>query len=252
MIKIRVQEHPKHDIWFDNDLITQKQALLCLDIEKSGADHLITGKASGRGTTWFLQLTATLEVAVRRYRRGGVIGRFIKERFFFLGTSKLRSYAELKLLEKLSERGVHVPKPVCASVTFVTPFSYTADIVTQRIHHARDLAETLSQSTLPTDVWQTIGIEIAKMHNIGVNHTDLNLRNIMLDSQQQAWLIDFDKCIDESARGVGFLGQTRWKTNNLSRLKRSLLKEQSLRTCHWSENDWQTLLDSYHQTMAQP
>ena len=32
------------------------------------------------------------------------------------------------------------------------------------------------------------------MFKLGVNHTDLNIRNILLDQDGKVWIIDFDKC----------------------------------------------------------
>ncbi len=36
-------------------------------------------------------------------------------------------------------------------------------------------------------------VEVRKMHDAGVNHTDLNIHNILLDTTKRV-IIDFDKC----------------------------------------------------------
>ena len=60
----------------------------------------------------------------------------------------------------------------------------------------------------------------------------------MLDARDQAWIVDFDKC--------GFRAGEGWKRDNLARLLRSLRKERRLDPrLHWSEQDWQPLLDGY-------
>ena len=51
----------------------------------------------------------------------------------------------------------------------------------------------------------------------GVNHTDLNIHNILIDDKDKVWIIDFDKCHQAS--------EGRWRELNLERLKRSFLKE---------------------------
>jgi tRNA A-37 threonylcarbamoyl transferase component Bud32 len=76
------------------------------------------------------------------------------------------------------------------------------------------------------------------MHNAGVDHSDLNCRNILIDAQDKVWLIDFDKC---QRRGAGH-----WRAKNLERLKRSLRKEQAKGAgLHWSQGDWEELLAGY-------
>lgn len=55
------------------------------------------------------------------------------------------------------------------------------------------------------------------MHDLGINHTDLNIHNILMDEQEKFWIIDFDKCFQQSGES--------WKQGNLERLKRSFEKE---------------------------
>jgi 3-deoxy-D-manno-octulosonic-acid transferase len=83
------------------------------------------------------------------------------------------------------------------------------------------------------------------MHALGVDHTDLNCRNILLDAAGQPWLIDFDKCL---RRPDG-----PWTQANIDRLQRSLRKEQAKHLgLHWQDADWQALLEGYrHTTTAQ-
>ena len=87
------------------------------------------------------------------------------------------------------------------------------------ISNARDLASTLQ--------------EIAKMHRANVNHTDLNIHNILIDDQDKVWIIDFDKCCQQSDGD--------WKQSNLDRLKRSFLKEKKKHQIHWHESDFELL-----------
>ena len=75
------------------------------------------------------------------------------------------------------------------------------------------------------------------MHDAGVNHTDLNIHNILLDTSQNVWIIDFDKC--------GHQAGDDWKEGNLNRLKRSFLKEVNKRQIQWQEPDWEPLLQGY-------
>ena len=75
------------------------------------------------------------------------------------------------------------------------------------------------------------------MHQAQVNHTDLNIHNILLDKQGKVWLIDFDKCYVQAGES--------WKNSNLQRLLRSFNKELNKRQIKWREADWQCLANAY-------
>ena len=80
---------------------------------------------------------------------------------------------------------------------------------------------------------------IRRFHAAGIDHTDLNIHNILLDDAGQSWLIDFDKC---SRRAAGD-----WQQANLARLQRSLRKEKGKQpSLHWDESHWAMLLSGYH------
>ena len=64
---------------------------------------------------------------------------------------------------------------------------------------------------------EKIGQTIAKFHHHQIYHHDLNIHNIMLDIENEVWLIDFDKC--------GIRQGSNWKNSNMARLKRSFEKE---------------------------
>ncbi len=195
----------------------------------------VIGSAEGRGTTWFVQLES-IQAALRHYRRGGLFGKLVKDHYWFSNWSKTRSIAEFELLLVLREAGVNVPRPIAARAV-KTGCTYQADLLSEKIAHAQDLVAILQLQSLPAVMYQKIGAEIAKMHKAQVNHTDLNIHNILIDSKEQVWIIDFDKCQQQSGDD--------WKLSNLERLKRSFVKEQQRFNIQWHENEWQTLLQGY-------
>ena len=73
----------------------------------------ITGSAKGRGTTYFLNTKDLFGVntALRHYYRGGLWGKFNKDRYRFQSLTETRSVAEFQLLNRLYQAGVAVPKP---------------------------------------------------------------------------------------------------------------------------------------------
>jgi len=195
----------------------------------------VIGSAKGRGTTWFIQLS-TLQAALRHYRRGGLFGKIISDTYFFTGYQKSRSIEEFHLLNHLQGQGVNVPKPIAANVKRCG-FLYKANILSEKIPEATDLVDILQQRQLTKDEYTRIGQEIKRLHQAQVNHTDLNIHNILLDTNDRVWIIDFDKCYQQAGDN--------WKEDNLQRLLRSFRKELKKRSIHWNEQDWQSLIAGY-------
>ncbi|WP_155400336.1 3-deoxy-D-manno-octulosonic acid kinase [Vibrio campbellii] len=230
------QESNTH-VWYDECLVTEPIESL-FEINYWRSCNAIVGNASGRGTTWFIKLQSTI-AALRHYHRGGLFGKIVRDQYLFLGLERTRSYAEFVLLQKLRSAGVNVPRPIAAKVEQIG-LLYRADLLSEKIPEARDLVDKLQVERLSTDDYQKIGIEIRKMHDVGVNHTDLNIHNILLDSEGKVWIIDFDKCKQQSGN--------QWKERNLNRLLRSFRKELGKRKIHWSEDDFESLMLGYNQS----
>ena len=227
---IQTSQQGNCTIWFD-DAIISDPALPLFDAGYWQEQGKILGSASGRGTTWFVQLDC-MQAALRHYRRGGLFGKLVKDQYWFSGWEQTRSAQELNLLQILIDAGVNVPRPIAARAV-KTGLTYQADLLSERIPNARDLVSILQEKPLSEVMYQKIGQEIAKMHKVNVNHTDLNIHNILIDDQDKVWIIDFDKCCQQSDGD--------WKQSNLDRLKRSFLKEKKKHQIHWHESDFELL-----------
>ncbi|CAH1235524.1 3-deoxy-D-manno-octulosonic acid kinase [Vibrio harveyi] len=221
-------------VWFDDEIITDPSQAL-FDAQYWQEQDKVVGSASGRGTTWFVQLD-TMQAALRHYRRGGLFGKLVEDHYWFTGWEQTRSLQEFNLLRVLIESGVNVPRPIAARAV-KTGLTYQADLLSERIPNAKDLVSILQENPLPEAMYQKVGQEIAKMHNVNVNHTDLNIHNILIDEQEKVWIIDFDKCSQQPDGD--------WKQGNLERLKRSFLKELNKRQIHWQESDFAVLTEHY-------
>ena len=220
--------------WYDETLLSEP-VVEAFDPDYWQQAGKVLGSATGRGTTWFVQ-TSAIAAALRHYRRGGLFGKLVSDSYWFTGWEKTRCYQELLLLKTLKQAGVNVPRPIAARA-IRSGFTYRADLLSEKIANARDLVAILQQAPLSSDMYRKIGQEIRKMHDAQVNHTDLNIHNILIDDQQQVWIIDFDKCAQKPGDD--------WKQSNLERLKRSFVKEVGKRNISWQESDWQSLLNIY-------
>ncbi|WP_375321554.1 3-deoxy-D-manno-octulosonic acid kinase [Aliivibrio logei] len=221
----------KQTIWYDDSILAAPPEQCC-EPEYWQQKNKVIGSAQGRGTTWFVALDK-MDAALRHYRRGGLFGKLIKDHYIFTGWENTRSYQEFQLLNTLIESGVNVPKPIAARSVKRT-FCYQADLLSQKIPNARDLVAILQEKSLPKEIYQKIGNEIRKMHATQVNHTDLNIHNILIDDNDKIWIIDFDKCYQQKG--------DKWKQNNWNRLKRSFIKEVNKRDICWKEEEWTYLL----------
>jgi len=221
--------------WYHTDRISDLSGD-CFSIAFWQQRNAVTGSATGRGTTWFVR-DGDHPLVLRHYRRGGLIGKFIADRFLFTGTHRSRAMAEFSLLHQMREAGLPVPAPVAAQLQRSGLF-YRADLIISHIANSADLVCLLKKKNLSEPQWQKIGAVIRQFHDAGIDHTDLNAHNILLDDQETVWLIDFDKC---RQRNDGI-----WKQKNLQRLLRSLRKEKNLNPAlHWQESDWLPLMTGY-------
>lgn len=195
----------------------------------------------GRGSVVFIRQDDS-EWALRHYHRGGFAGRLSTDKYVWSGEDRTRSFVEWRLLMRLHDQGLPVPRPVAAHYDRAGA-AYTADIITRRIPGASPLAEHLLTRALPDGGWRRIGACIRRFHDAGVCHEDLTTRNILLDGDGRPWLLDFDK---GAVRRPGA-----WKQRNLDRFLRSLRK-----TCvedaatQFAPANWESLLAGYGQMSA--
>ena len=84
---------------------------------------------------------------LRHYRRGGFIARLSRDRYVWTGEARVRAFAEWRLLELLTERGLPVPKPIAARYQR-SGLLYRCDLITQRIADAQPLSAALAVGAL--------------------------------------------------------------------------------------------------------
>lgn len=223
-----------HWLCFDPEWVTEPNAQLFTPAYWQQQERVF-GSATGRGTTWFVRMPK-IPAALRHYCRGGLLGRIIQDSYFYTGLKRTRSFAEFTLLQELRRGGVNVPRPLAAQV-LRTGFCYRADILTEYVEGATSLAVLLKQRALTDAECASVACEIAKMHKAKVNHTDLNIHNILFDQNGMVWLIDFDKCYQSTHKG--------WEKTNLKRLERSFLKESNKQSLYWQPENFTQFISYY-------
>ena len=202
----------------------------------------IEGTARGRGTTWFIR-AGDASYVLRHYRRGGLMAKVSKDRYWWGGEGETRSFSEWYLTYHLHRAGLPVPTPIAARYQRRGLF-YRADLITQRIENSEPLSARLLQGPLSFTQWIAIGRCLRRFHDAGVFHADLNAHNILL-TPEQVYLIDFDR---GELRKRGW-----WADTTLVRLYRSLEKVTLLAAPEsFTDEDWHSLLAGYRESAGLP
>jgi 3-deoxy-D-manno-octulosonic acid kinase len=191
---------------------------------------------SGRGSAWFIS-SGEHQWVLRHFRRGGFIARLSRDRYVWTGEPQVRAFAEWRLLEAMTHRGLPVPRPVAAEYQR-SGFFYRCDLITERIAGAQPLSAVLALDSLGEASWRAVGAAIARLHRAGVDHVDLNAHNLLIDAAGTVSVIDFDR---GRLRGPG-----EWSAGNLQRLQRSLIKIAcALPPERYSPRTWDWLMAGY-------
>lgn len=192
----------------------------------------------GRGAAWFIG-SGERQWVLRHSRRGGLLAPITGDRYVWIDEAQVRSFAEWRMLELLVTRGLPVPKPVAALYRRSSlGLIYRCDLITERIARSQSLSTVLAAAALPESLWREIGTVIARLHEAGADHADLNAHNILCADGGSVSVIDFDR---GRLRPPGA-----WQRKNLARLQRSLNKiSRTLPGDRFSAREWAWLLLGY-------
>jgi len=173
--------------------------------------------------------------AVRRYFRGGLAARFLRDRYKRSGAT--RPVRELWATVEARARGVPAPA-VVAGAAYPAGRYYRGDLVTELIPDARTLeARIFGSGGIPdaSAVLHRAGRLVRSLEDALVLHVDLNAANVLLvrgDEESGARVVDLDGCV------VFPLGHRGFGNAMRRRLERSLRKlarrhEREIRTDEW-------------------
>ncbi len=206
---------------------------------------------TGRGTVKILTVPGpgSERVVVRQYRRGGTIRKLIPD--LYLGAS--RPFRELWLTDQALKRGIPTAEIVAACHKEVLWGLHRGLLVSKEIKNGRDfvtylegLGEPVSRERIKEkrNVIAAVGRLVRRMHDAGIFHGDLNLKNILVQVNDngavQAYLIDFDKSVIKKRLSE------RKRRQNLMRLNRSVEKFKHKGVCI-TRTDALRFLKAYYQ-----
>jgi len=133
-------------------------------------------------------------ILVKQYLRGGLFRGILKDRFL----SALRFISELYLTGVAAKQGVPTLKIAALAIKPAGVFK-RAYLFTEELRGTWDLAEycRAHANATPAErriIVNAVASEVRNMHNGGVYHADLHLKNILVkkDNPSRVYIIDFD------------------------------------------------------------
>ncbi len=228
-------------ILYDDTLISEVDENL-FDLEFWANDEKTRLINKGRGKVLLINCQG-LPSVLKHYYRGGLVSNFLSEKYLWQGESNARSIKEFRILQKMLQAGLPVPRPIAARVNRQGIF-YTADLITSRIDHSSSMGDRLKENSLSSDLWKNIGSCIASFHMKGFYHHDLNVENILIDSDQKVFLLDFDKAVQMDP--INSMAQ-----KNINRLQRSINKSYPNSSKQFPKAEWEILLAEHSKRLNQ-
>jgi tRNA A-37 threonylcarbamoyl transferase component Bud32 len=207
---------------------------------------------SGHGRMATTRIPLTGREGERGVIRWSSRGTFMK---YLLGniylTIRTRMFEEAKVTARAQRFGVPVAEVLAAARETIGPLLYRGWIVTREITHCQDLRLFLemlpddpspAELKLKRDILAAAGAAVAAMHDAGIYHWDLHIRNLLAvpdgSEPELVYIIDFDKSkIFHPMRMPS-------RIRNLMRLFRSLIKRREACT-HVSRQDIERFLHAY-------
>lgn len=203
----------------------------------------------GRERLCLLHLGSGETALVRRYRHGGLFRKFTGDIFF---TWPPRPFRELAVTLEARRRGVPTVEALGAWVERVGGPFYRGWFITGELKGALDLWDALRGELFSASerkiLLEAAARSVRRMHQKGVYHEDLNLKNIVVrreDDRIVGYIIDLDKAkLFSGEISAGRSGR------NLGRLLRSVRKLDP-EGRRFSPQAWDLFLRSYREAATE-
>ena len=99
--------------------------------------------SQGRGNTMLVG-NVPRQFVLRHYVRGGFIGKLVDDAYVWTGADSSRPFREWRMLAKMADSDLRVPRPAAAMYRRFGPF-YKADLITVRVPKVRALSSWIHE-----------------------------------------------------------------------------------------------------------
>tara|TARA_B110000014_G_C20110736_1_gene585067 strand:- start:1646 stop:2335 length:690 start_codon:yes stop_codon:yes gene_type:complete len=200
-------------IQYDSNLFDNFSNKL-FNIDYISKEGLIKSVMGGRGKALELQYEGK-NYFWKHYIRGGLVAKISYDRYMFNSLASTRAVKEYNFLNTMNDKGLPVPKAAALQV-ITNRFTYKADLITCKIENKGTLFDFVKNNKMNNDLWNKLSITLEKFYNENVYHSDLNSKNIIIDKDNNIFLLDFDNSY--------FFYNKKLFNKSISRLERSLNK----------------------------
>lgn len=195
-----------------------------------------TTNLTGRSPLRFIEP----DMVVRTLMHGGMFRHITGKRFL----RPDRTIRELKVSAYLGAHGIRTPEILAVRLIKEGLF-YSIDVVSKFIPDSRDLLVYLEKDhTDNLELLHKSGTIIRQIHDLGVYHTDLHIKNLLMDNTGNLWVLDLDKAY-QSDPLPEFMKQM-----NLKRFMGSVKKWQKKGRIHLPDKWASNFLDGYNSTSS--
>jgi 3-deoxy-D-manno-octulosonic acid kinase len=188
-----------------------KQLIRFFNLPKNSVHSALGGRTSITVT----RLQGIGSIVIKYYRRGGAIRYLMKKRYVKFG--KTRCQIEYELLQKVRSLGINAPEPV--AFAYKGRLFYQCWLVTREIQNHQTLVQISRSNEEQTRMaMKAVVKQVSMLIKNKILHADLHPGNVIVDNQNQVYLLDFDK-------GGGFPGnKNALRTRYLRRWNRAIQK----------------------------
>jgi hypothetical protein len=202
----------------------------------------------GRDLAYVVNAPGGRRWIVRKLRHGGILSSLT--RGLFLRAAANRPLNELYLSCRLREMRIPTPEVLAAVVYPMGPF-YRAEVVREFVEARGDLASCLFDPRVARAgerpiVLATAGTLVGRLHRVGLDHPDLNLRNILIVPRTggdglESWILDLEKCRLDG--GLSLQSRRRM----LARMRRSASRFESASGTTIVPSEWEMFDQAYRE-----
>jgi 3-deoxy-D-manno-octulosonic acid kinase len=170
-----------------------KELLTHFQTERATGTSILGGRAPVITTV----ISGLGPVVIKQFMRGGLMRYFIKNKYLKCG--KTRSQTEYEIMHKLRQIGICTLEPIAYAYRGFP--LYSAWLITRKIKKTSTLAELSRQDIKRvTRIMAKVIEQIDRLIECRCTHVDLHPGNILVDQDNNIYIIDFDKGYFSSAK----------------------------------------------------